>query len=50
MGTAFTDAFTAESALVANGAIATATVTGLLNGTNYHWQARAVDNSGAVSA
>jgi protein involved in ribonucleotide reduction len=50
VGTAFTNTATAESGLVANGGTASVTVGSLVNGTTYHWQARAVDNNGAVSA
>ncbi len=50
VGTAFTNTMTAESALLASGSTASVTVSSLVNGTSYHWQARAVDNSGAVSA
>ncbi len=45
VGTAFTDTPTATSTVaVASGSVASATVTGLADA-NYHWQARAIDNS-----
>ncbi|HEV2084498.1 MAG TPA: Ig-like domain-containing protein, partial [Gemmatimonadales bacterium] len=50
VGTAFADVATAESALLASGSTASVTVGSLVNGTSYHWQARAVDNNGAASA
>jgi len=50
VGTAFTNVASAESGLLSSGSTASATVTGLTNGTSYHWQARAVDNSGAGSS
>jgi hypothetical protein len=50
IGTAFTDVATHESGLVASGAVAAVTVADLASGTRYHWQARAVDASGAPSA
>ncbi len=46
IGTAFTDAPSDSSAQVTSGAIATTTATALANKTNYHWQARVVDESG----
>ncbi len=48
--TAFSNSYTHESALVASGNTASVTITGLANGTTYHWQARAVDSVGAPSA
>lgn len=50
IGTAFTNIHTAESALLASGSTAAVSVGSLVNGTSYHWQARAVDNNGAASA
>ncbi len=50
VGVAFSDTATAPgSALVANGGTAQVSVTGLPKG-NYHWQARAVDQTGRASA
>ena len=49
VGTVFTNTASAESGLVTNGTVASATVAGLSNNTNYHWQARAVDNNGLAS-
>lgn len=49
VGTAFADTATAPgSTLVANGGTAQISVTGLPRG-NYHWQARAVDQTGRAS-
>jgi hypothetical protein len=49
LGVAFSDTATAPgSTLVANGGTAQVSVTGLPNG-NYHWQARAVDQTGRAS-
>jgi predicted phage tail protein len=50
IGISFSNSATAQSSSVANGSTASATVTSLLDGTSYHWQARAVDNNGAASA
>jgi PKD repeat protein len=50
LGTAFSNAATHESALLASGSLAAVTVPSLAPGTSYHWQARAVDNQGAASA
>jgi hypothetical protein len=50
VATAFTNVASAESGLLASGSTASTTVTGLTNGTSYHWQARAVDNNGTASA
>jgi predicted phage tail protein len=50
VGVAFSDTATAPgSALVANGAVAQVSVTGLQVGKDYHWQARAVDQTGRAS-
>ena len=49
VGTPFTNVATAESALLASGSTAAVTVGSLVNGTSYHWQARAEDNNGAAS-
>lgn len=50
VGVAFSDTATAPgSALVANGAKAQVAVTGLQKGKDYHWQARAVDQTGRAS-
>lgn len=47
VGVAFSDTATAPaSALVANGGTAEVSLTGLPTGKDYHWQARAVDQSG----
>ncbi len=50
LGTAFTNAATASSPSVARGTAATASVTGLQDAVAYHWQARAVDETGRASA
>ncbi len=50
LGSAFTGAPTAASAPVANGRRALVAVSGLSNGTSYHWQARALDQTGRRSA
>ncbi len=50
IGTAFQGTPTATSPFVANGATASITVSGLSNNTNYHWQARAVDNTNRAGA
>lgn len=49
LGVAFTDSATATATAVASGAVAAAAVSGLLENTPYHWQARAVDQTGRVS-
>lgn len=49
VGTAFTNTPSAQSAPGASGAILTATVSGLANNTDYHWQARTIDAEGNVS-
>jgi hypothetical protein len=49
VGTAFSNTSTAESGLLASGSTASVTVTPLAED-SHHWQARAVDNSGAASA
>jgi len=48
--TAFTGVATGSGASVASGATATATIAGLSDNTAYHWQARAVDQTGCRSA
>jgi hypothetical protein len=48
VGTSFTNAHTHESVLIANGGTASVNVPSLAEG-SYHWQARAVDNNGAMS-
>jgi hypothetical protein len=50
VGTAFSNTATAESGLLASGSTASVTISSLVNGTRYHWQARTVDNTGATSA
>ncbi len=50
VGTAFVDTATVASTAVPRGTVATATVTGLADGVGYHWQARAVDETGRASA
>jgi len=50
VATAFTNAATSSSLFVASGAIATIEITGLVNGTSYHWQYRTQDGHGNVSA
>src|SRR5207253_322315 len=47
--TAFTGVATGSGASVASGATATATIAGLSDNTAYHWQARAVDQTGRAS-
>src|SRR5947199_362429 len=46
VGTAFSGVPSGSGASVANGATATATVAGLNDNVSYHWQARAVDQTG----
>src|SRR5439155_523880 len=46
----FTGTGTGSGAAVANGATASASITGLNDNTAYHWQARAVDQTGRSSA
>src|SRR2546425_2706998 len=46
LGTAFSGVPSGSGASVANGATATATVAGLNDNVSYHWQARAVDQTG----
>src|SRR5690349_12382563 len=46
VGTAFKNSPTGSGAPVANGGVATATLAGLTDNTAYHWQARAVDQTG----
>ena len=46
----FTNTPTAQSVLVANGATAQISVSPLQPGTDYHWQVRAVDQTGRASA
>src|SRR5438034_715307 len=46
LGTAFSGVPSGSGASVANGATATATVAGLNDNVAYHWQARAVDQTG----
>ena len=48
--TAFTDTATAQSTPVSSGQVASVTVTSLAAGADYHWQARAVDNTSLPSA
>ena len=50
IGTAFSNVSMGESGLLASGSTASVTVGSLVNGTSYHWQARAVDNNGAAGA
>jgi adhesin/invasin len=50
VGTPFSGAPSASSALVASGSVGTVAITGLVDNTSYHWQARAVDQSGRASA
>ncbi|HVM44128.1 MAG TPA: hypothetical protein VMT77_11485, partial [Gemmatimonadales bacterium] len=50
VGTAFVDTATVSSTPAPRGTVATATITGLADGTGYHWQARAVDGTGRASA
>ncbi len=49
VGTAFNGSGTFSGSLVASGGTASATVTGLTNGTSYHWRTRSVDNNGTPS-
>ncbi|MDH5198273.1 MAG: Ig-like domain repeat protein, partial [Gemmatimonadota bacterium] len=49
-GTPFSDVATAAGVLVPNGTIASVTVTGLADGTPYHWQVRTVDQATQASA
>ncbi|HVH68130.1 MAG TPA: Ig-like domain-containing protein, partial [Gemmatimonadales bacterium] len=44
IGTAFTNVASGSGTAVANGSVAQAAVAGLSDNTDYHWQARAVDN------
>ncbi|MBI4422035.1 MAG: Ig-like domain-containing protein, partial [Gemmatimonadetes bacterium] len=46
VGAEFTGTGTAVSAAVSSGAGATARVSGLADGTSYHWRARAIDQTG----
>jgi hypothetical protein len=46
VGTAFQNSPSGSGAPVANGGVATATLAGLSDNTAYHWQARAVDQTG----
>ncbi|MGA2384408.1 MAG: invasin domain 3-containing protein, partial [Gemmatimonadales bacterium] len=50
VGTAFVNAAGASSPLVAGGSVATATIAGLSDNVGYHWQARAVDQTGSAGA
>ena len=50
VGTPFNGVPTASSALVASGGVGTVAISGLADNTSYHWQARAVDQSGRASA
>src|SRR6266550_4787369 len=50
VGTAFTGIGTGSGAAVANGGTATAFVAGLSDNAAYHWQARAVDQTGRAGA
>ncbi|HEY2805839.1 MAG TPA: Ig-like domain-containing protein [Gemmatimonadales bacterium] len=50
LGTAFTNAATGASPAVARGSVATATIGGLADNMAYHWQFRAVDETGRASA
>jgi hypothetical protein len=50
VGTNFLGTPTATSPFVANGATATVTASGLINNSNYHWQARAVDSTSRSGA
>ncbi len=50
VGTAFVDTATVSSPPVPRGSAATATAVGLSDNVAYHWQARAVDQSGLASA
>jgi len=49
VGTAFAGVASGSGPSVANGATATATIAGLSDNTAYHWQARAVDQTGRQS-
>ncbi len=49
VGTAFSDAASGSSLPVATTGAATATITGLADNVTYHWQARAVDQTGRAS-
>jgi hypothetical protein len=49
IATPFTGVFTAESALLPTGSTAIVTIP-VVNGTNYHWQARAVNQIGIAAA
>jgi large repetitive protein len=48
-GSAFTGVPTAAGVLVANGTVASVTVTGLADGGRYHWRVRAVDQATQTS-
>jgi hypothetical protein len=50
LDTAFTDTASCQSGLVLSGATTDCGVSGLAPGTSYHWQTRAVDSGGKVSA
>ncbi len=50
VGTAFDGTGTVTGGLVTSGQTASATVSGLTRGTNYHWRARTVDSNGGASA
>jgi hypothetical protein len=50
VGQPFVNSPSTESPLVASGSVASATFNGLTNLTAYHWQVRAMDSNGAVSA
>lgn len=50
LGTAFTDTPTGASGALASGQTADVTVSGLIEDAGYHWQARARDETGRVSA
>ncbi len=50
VGTAFDGTSTFTGSLVSSGSTASATVTGLTFGANYHWRARAVDSNDVPSA
>ena len=49
LGAGFTDTATHESSLVSSGSQAGVVVSGLTNGSSYHWQARTVNSAGATS-
>jgi hypothetical protein len=48
VGTSFDGTGLNESALVANGTVASVPVTGLTASTSYHWRARCMDNNGSA--